>query len=103
MAGNIPGLIFAAVFIQIIVWFVIAIALAVWVYRDAESRGMGGALWLIITLIAGIIGLIIYVVVRKPKIGTSPATTGLPTKICPNCGKEIPADSKVCSYCGKPV
>lgn len=50
-----------------IVWFVIAILLCIWVYRDAESRGMNGVLWLIIVLIAGIIGLIIYLVVRKEK------------------------------------
>jgi putative membrane protein len=50
-----------------IVWFVVAILLCIWVYRDAESRGMNGVLWLIIVLIAGIIGLIIYLVVRKEK------------------------------------
>lgn len=50
-----------------IVWFVIAILLCIWVYRDAESRGMNGVLWLIIVLIAGIIGLIVYLVVRKEK------------------------------------
>jgi heme/copper-type cytochrome/quinol oxidase subunit 2 len=50
-----------------IVWFVIAILLCIWVYRDAESRGMNGVLWLIIVLIAGIIGLIIYLVIRKEK------------------------------------
>jgi cobalamin biosynthesis protein CobD/CbiB len=50
-----------------VVWFIIAILLCIWVYRDAESRGMGGALWLIIVLITGIIGLIIYLVVRKDK------------------------------------
>jgi heme/copper-type cytochrome/quinol oxidase subunit 2 len=50
-----------------IVWFIIAILLCIWVYRDAESRGMNGVLWLIVVLIAGIIGLIIYLVVRKEK------------------------------------
>jgi TctA family transporter len=50
-----------------IVWFVIAILLCIWVYRDAQSRGMNGALWLIIVLIAGLLGLIIYLVVRHDK------------------------------------
>jgi len=50
-----------------IIWFVVAILLCIWVYRDAESRGMNGVLWLIVMLIAGIIGLIIYLVVRKEK------------------------------------
>jgi len=38
--------------------FIVAILLAVWVYRDAEKRGESGILWLIIVLITGIIGLI---------------------------------------------
>jgi len=50
-----------------IIWLIIAILLCIWVYRDAESRGMSGALWLIIVLILGLIGLIIYLVVRKEK------------------------------------
>jgi TctA family transporter len=50
-----------------VVWFIVAILLCIWVYRDAKSRGMNGALWLIIVLIAGIIGLIIYIVVREDK------------------------------------
>ena len=47
---------------------IIWIVLAVWVYKDAESRGDSNAvLWLIVVLILGIIGLIIYLVVRKDK------------------------------------
>ena len=54
-----------------VVWFIISILLCIWVYRDAESRGMGGVLWLIVVIITGIIGLIIYLVVRKPKTSTT--------------------------------
>jgi hypothetical protein len=36
----------------------------VWVYKDAEKRGMGGALWLIIVFLAGCIGCLIYLIVR---------------------------------------
>jgi len=56
-----------------IIWIVIAIALAVWVYRDAESRGESGVLWLIICALLGIIGFIIWLLVRpkekKPESG----------------------------------
>jgi len=55
-----------------IIWLIIAILLCIWVYRDAESRGMSGALWLIIVLILGLIGLIIYLVVRKEKKTSAP-------------------------------
>ena len=54
--------------ICMVVMLIISIMIAVWVYRDAKSRGMSGALWLIIVLIAGIIGLIIYLVVRHDKV-----------------------------------
>lgn len=53
-----------------LLWFIVAILLCIWVYRDAESRGMNGVLWLIVVLIAGIIGLIIYLIVRKDKTTT---------------------------------
>ncbi len=55
-----------------IVWFIVSILLCIWVYRDAESRGMSGVLWLIVVLIAGIIGLIIYLIVRKDKRSAAP-------------------------------
>lgn len=55
-----------------VVWFIIAILLCIWVYRDAESRGMSGALWLIIVIITGILGLIVYLVVRKEKKSEAP-------------------------------
>jgi len=49
------------------VWFIVAILIAVWVYRDAEKRGESGVLWLLIVLITGIIGLIIWLIVRSDK------------------------------------
>jgi len=72
MSANMGGLIAATVILPVIVWFVIAVAIGVWVYRDAESRNMNGAMWLIIGLILGIIGLIVYVIVRKPKAKKAP-------------------------------
>ena len=39
-----------------------------WVYRNAEARGMEDrTLWLLLVLFTGIIGLIIYSFVRPPK------------------------------------
>ena len=55
-----------------VVWFIIAVLLCIWVYRDAESRGMNGAMWLIIVIITGILGLIVYLVVRKDKKSGAP-------------------------------
>ncbi|MFX1466519.1 MAG: zinc-ribbon domain-containing protein [Promethearchaeota archaeon] len=94
--------------------FIVAILLAVWVYRDAERRGESGVLWLIIVLITGIIGLIIWLIVRsdKPVISSEPATKVPPppqtvqttqktdAQFCPNCGAKIQPNSSFCANCG---
>ena len=49
-----------------LVFFILWIFVLVWVYKDAEKRGKSGALWLIICLVGGIIGLVIWFVVRPP-------------------------------------
>jgi uncharacterized membrane protein YhaH (DUF805 family) len=41
------------------------ILLAVWVYRDARKRGMEATLWLLLVLLTGFIGLIVYLIVRR--------------------------------------
>lgn len=94
--------------------FLVAILLAVWVYRDAEKRGESGVLWLIIVLITGIIGLIIWLIVRgdKPVISSEPATKVPPppqtvqttqttaAQFCPNCGAKTQPNSSFCANCG---
>jgi hypothetical protein len=85
--------------IMLIIWIIIA----VWVYKDAEKRGSNGILWVIIILITGIIGLIIWLVIRPP-IGGDPSKGQPPAandRMCPSCGRPIPLDAQVCPYCGK--
>jgi len=94
-----------------IIFFIIAIVLAIWVYKDAEKRGSSGALWLIIVIFTGIIGLIIWLVIRPPITGSpqqninivqqTQQQPGGAGRVCPNCGRPIPMDAKVCPYCGK--
>ncbi len=55
-----------------IVIFIVSLLIAIWVYKDAEKRGKSGALWLIIVLLSGIIGLIIWFVVRPKEIVRGP-------------------------------
>ena len=57
-------LFFGAYVVIIIILFCVNIALCVWVYRDARSRGKDGALWVVIVLVAGCLGLIIYLIIR---------------------------------------
>ena len=87
------------ILVIVLVFFILAILLCVWVYRDAESRGMSGALWLIIVLITGIIGLIIYLIVRKEKRG--PAAAAPVTRVCIGCGRAVSPGVKFCPHCGK--
>jgi len=87
-----------------VVMFIIWIAIGVWMYRDAEKRGKSGALWLIIGLLFGIIGLIIWLIVRPPEPSfyeKKVAGEEKKERICPSCGRSIPFDAKVCPYCGK--
>jgi len=81
-----------------IIWFIIGILIAIWVYKDAEKRGSSGVLWLIIVILIGIVGLIIWLVIRPPIGGGKPAGSD---RKCPNCGRAIPMDARTCPYCGK--
>jgi len=87
-----------------VVMLIIWIGIGVWMYRDAEKRGKSGALWLIIGLLFGIIGLIIWLIVRPPEPSfyeKKAAGKEQKDRICPSCGRTIPFDAKVCPYCGK--
>ena len=110
---------FFPILMGIIIVIVIAaslfgIWLCIWTYRDAEARGENGALWVIILLISGLIGLIVWLIVRgdRPIINpgikestyrsesyetmpTTPKTKVPPPgmKFCKACGKPIPPNS----------
>ncbi len=47
-----------------IVFWIIAILIAVLVYKDAKKRDMNAAVWLLIVLLTGCCGCIIYLIVR---------------------------------------
>lgn len=83
-----------------VIMFIIWIVLAIWVYKDAEKRGKSGALWLIIVIITGIIGLIIWLVIRPPIGGEPGQNPAGADRRCPSCGRQIPVDAQVCPYCG---
>lgn len=106
------------------IW-IIFLLIAIWVYRDAESRGMSGVLWLIVVLLFGIIGLIVYLVVRHDRVQpmaqpyygqppgwAPPPTTGAPPPAgpappaqatCRNCGSPLATGATFCGKCGAKV
>jgi uncharacterized membrane protein YhaH (DUF805 family) len=67
------------------------IALLVWVARDAKARGMDSSvLWMLLVMVTGPIGLIIYIYSR-PKGQLVP---------CPSCGNKRLEASAQCPHCG---
>lgn len=89
-----------------------------YVYRDAKRRGMNPALWTIVVLILspgyGILGLIIYLLIREPLPYACPqCATSVSARFnfCPNCKTnlhptcahcqhEVSDTDKFCPYCG---
>ncbi len=43
---------------------ILHVVVALWVYKDAESRGQNAALWLIIALFAPVMGVVIWLILR---------------------------------------
>jgi len=85
--------------------FVALIVGAVWMYRDAQSRRMDATVWLILVIVAtllggGIVGfvivLVIYLVVREnhPVVGAMPVGYGPP---------QAPPVPAACPVCGGPM
>ncbi|HEU4463492.1 MAG TPA: hypothetical protein VFS53_00465 [Gemmatimonadota bacterium] len=69
----------------------INIALLVWVARDAKARGLDNSvLWMILVMVTGPIGLIIYIYSR-PKGLLVP---------CSSCGNKRLEASATCPHCG---
>jgi len=106
-------------------WLIIWICVIVWVYRDAERRGMNGILWGLLVFIGNIIGLLTYLMVRSDNIPSTEVAQvvlkcpecGTPVSekyafcphcganmvgpVCPDCGKPVEKDWQACPHCGK--
>jgi RNA polymerase subunit RPABC4/transcription elongation factor Spt4 len=97
-----------ALFLLPAVFIVLWGAVLIWVYRDAEKRGMSGILWLLLVLIGNVIGLLIYAIVRSETpmrrrdrgepAAPAPAS---PLEKCGGCGKPLGPGFEFCPYCGK--
>jgi hypothetical protein len=100
----------------------VAIWILVWVYKDAQSRGMSGALWAILVFFLHIVGLVVYLLVRsghpvrKPETAQgAPAAPAPPPAPAapqpppapPQPGPAVPPPPAsafpACAKCGNPV
>jgi hypothetical protein len=82
-----------------LVLLVLWIVVIVWVYRDAERRGMNGVLWALLVLIGSIIGLLIYLIVRSDVLPATQRSKAV--QVCPECNQEISEGYTFCPHCGK--
>jgi len=114
---------FGLAFLFLILW----IAVIVWVFKDAEKRGMNGLLWALLVFFGHLIGLIVFLIVRQdhpaggapaasrpsappasqrtspgPEPAASPAvsTAGQASLTCPSCHKPVEKVFVYCPHCG---
>lgn len=81
----------ATVIVAVVALIALNIALLVWVARDAKSRGMdSAALWMLLVMFTGLIGLIIYFFSRPQGELIQ----------CPNCRNKRLLASVKCPHCG---
>lgn len=84
--------------------FLLWVFVIIWVYKDAERRGMVGILWALLVFIGNVIGLLIYLIVRSDSPVRAPSQGS--REKCPSCGKDAVAGFTFCPHCGarlKPV
>jgi len=91
-----PGICAGALCFVWLVPFIIWIAIGIWMYKDAKKRDENAVLWLIIGLIAGLIGLIIWIVVRpdmaeveRKRQGGFQQQPPQQSKPCPSCSSQM--------------
>ncbi|MGI6201277.1 MAG: zinc ribbon domain-containing protein [Christensenellales bacterium] len=117
MTSSFVGAAVALIFLLLAV--ILPVCVGVAVYRDARSRGMEAGLWTLVALITpGLIGLIIYLAVRREHPAAVCAACGAPVKAsyvacpgcgaplkltCEQCGRPVEADWRVCAHCAAPL
>jgi len=68
----------------------VIIGMGKFVYTDARMRGMDAFVWMLVAIfVPYFVGLIAYLLVRKPL-----------QRICPNCGKTVMEEQAFCPFCG---
>lgn len=97
------SILFLLVLIPLI--FGIPIFVAVYVYRDANKRGMNAVLWMLIALLTpSLLGLIIYLLVRSNYSDLTCPNCNAPVEesyvVCPNCRTKL---RPTCDVCSTPV
>lgn len=93
-----PGMFHFAPLFPLLLLLILWIIVVIWVYRDAERRGMNGVLWALLIFVGNFVGLIIYLIVRNEEFRGRVAAE--PTQNCPGCGKVVVQSYAFCPHCG---
>jgi len=88
-------------FFGLLVFFV-WIAVVVWVYGDAEKRGLSGVIWALVVFFTHFVGLVIYALVRSGRPVLAPSS-GSPAAPAPPSFRPPVPPPPACVKCGKPV
>ncbi len=89
-----------------IIFFLIWIGVSIWVYKDAKKRGEDSpVIWLLVTLFGGLVGLIVWLVIRPPIGGSKKYRYNYNNqkRYCPICGRAIPFNAIYCPFCSKKI
>lgn len=95
------------------------VAIGVYVYRDANRRGMNALLWTLVAVFApSLVGLLVYLLVRgnysdlrcpncdapvKEQFVICPRCGAKLRPSCPNCAMPVEPDWKLCPKCARPL
>lgn len=56
----------------LIVLAIVNILTAIWVYQDIRKRGVGSGIWIVIALLTGLLGTLVYAIVRLGETPQAP-------------------------------
>ena len=104
-----------AAIIQIIA-FIVTIACGLFIIGDAKKRNMSAG-WSVLGFLFGFIGLLIYIIARKPILNQEVANTNtyssnssqIPNQqviipdICPHCKNPNNKRIRLCEWCGSQI
>ncbi len=89
-----------------LITLVLVILVAIWMYRDAQSRRMDGTVWVVLLVLAsvfgGLLGLVIVTVIYLVVRGNHPIGGGYPVGYGPYPGAAYPPVAP-CPVCGGPM
>jgi len=72
----------------------------IWVYSNAESRGMSGLIWGLLVFFGGLIGLLVYLLFREQQKSAPPQHINRQEPYrCSGCKKSLQKDFVICPYC----